>query len=723
MTVLAAVVLATSLAVVSAAAADPAVSFGSCGNMALDMVADNGYVGEEPVRHLAPLPSGRLLATRLGQFARLLPDGTLDPSFGTYGRALSLGPMEALTLQSDGRMVTAASPVGADTVVVARRLPDGTPDADFGDGGTVVISPGVGGQHAVVALLPDGRIVVANAGFNGSSVVQLRPDGSRDPSFGANGVTRVPGFTPYEPRLAVQPDGKVLLAGTAESPHGDFGLARLDLTGALDPTFGTGGYARLSLEGRQTITGVALDGAGRVITSGRTMRYGYEELLVTRHTPAGSPDPTFATAGVLIERNSVLSPAAVVVEADGSLLVPGTVLGSSRFGVQRFTTNGVLDPQFGASTGLGTPLLAGHGTTPVVARRDDGGWVYGTSPSVPYQPHAIGRARPDGSPYADDTGPTCARSATASPTIRPNLRTDVGSRTAPQVITLTSSGPGPLSVGAVAMIGNGSDQFPVVAENCSGRSLPAGSSCTVSVLFAPTGPGSWSPSLIFFVNAPRGLVTTTFVGVVEPAPSLNQRFAARAYEDLVGRPPGAAVRDQLALRIDSGTSRTAVAQQILTGDDYRAALIEAVVRQYVVRSATADEVRILSDLLQGGWTIELVQAVMLGSDENFARHGASVPAFVSAVYSQVLNRRPTDSERTFWQSWLPVGYPRWGVAYALLNSNEYRGVVIDILYQSFLGRASDPAGREAWLGAMRGGTRLEDVIATFVGTDDYLARV
>src|SRR5207237_878687 len=89
---------------------------------------------------------------------------------------------------------------------VARFNPDGTPDPTFGTGGEVVVpfeslaalSPHV--DVTAAALAPDGKIVAAGMVNVGTSVgepsywfARLNPDGSLDPTFGANGIKIVHG--------------------------------------------------------------------------------------------------------------------------------------------------------------------------------------------------------------------------------------------------------------------------------------------------------------------------------------------------------------------------------------------------------------------------------------------------------------------------------------------------------------------------------------------------
>src|SRR5262249_28911923 len=93
-----------------------------------------------------------------------------------------------------------------------------------------------GDAHAV-ALQRGGKIVVA--GFTGGgartdmAVVQLNADGTLDPSFNGTGKQAIDFGGPFSGAnaVAVQPDGRIVLAGTAGGPGGlpgDFAVARLN---------------------------------------------------------------------------------------------------------------------------------------------------------------------------------------------------------------------------------------------------------------------------------------------------------------------------------------------------------------------------------------------------------------------------------------------------------------------------------------------------------------
>lgn len=106
-------------------------------------------------------------------------------------------------------------------------------DSSFGEGGRVVTAFGLSTAGQALAIQPDGKIVLAgrfgqfrNYGFNcaacGFAVSRFRSDGSLDASFGQDGLVRTD-ITPEldaADQLLIQPDGKILVGGYGGKERG-----------------------------------------------------------------------------------------------------------------------------------------------------------------------------------------------------------------------------------------------------------------------------------------------------------------------------------------------------------------------------------------------------------------------------------------------------------------------------------------------------------------------
>ncbi|MDF2443764.1 MAG: hypothetical protein JWR01_1967 [Subtercola sp.] len=99
---------------------------------------------------------------------------------------------------------------------------------------------------------------------------------------------------------------------------------------------------------------------------------------------------------------------------------------------------------------------------------------------------------------------------------------------------------------------------------------------------------------------------------------------------------------------------------------------------------------------------------------------ASVSSFVTALYVDFLNRRPSSSEVAFWGAQLAGGAPRSAIAAGFVNSDEYRMIRIDAAYTTVLKRTADAGGRVTWLNEMRSGRiTTDDIERTFYASDEY----
>lgn len=180
---------------------------------------------------------------------------------------------------------------------------------------------------------------------------QFMSAGAPDTSFGTGGKVTLgmPGYHFYNERVAVQSDGKVVLAGNYDtmSPQGftiqgGF-LARFKATGssALDTSFGSGG--KVFLPGGSYINALGMARDGKIVVAGSAS----SSFLVMRYTTAGAPDSTFGAAG---RANASFSGANAVhaeslaIASDGKIVCAG--LAGNSYALARFTTAGKLDTTF-----------------------------------------------------------------------------------------------------------------------------------------------------------------------------------------------------------------------------------------------------------------------------------------------------------------------------------------------------------------------------------------
>jgi uncharacterized delta-60 repeat protein len=294
-------------------------SFGTGGKVVTDF--SGGLDGASGV---ALQPDGRVVAVGTsaarGQFdfalARYNGDGSLDPSFGTGGKVTNdFSPIDtasAVAIQPDGRIVVSGSTFSIPTVsdfAVARYETDGSLDASFGTGGRVKTDFfGASDLPAALALQADGRIVVAGAvdDLDGSAfdfgLVRYNFDGTVDLAFGSNGkvTTDFAGGLDGARDVALQADGRIILAGTAGDglirSATDFALARYELNGRLDSTFGSGGKVMTDVSaGFDTASALAIQQDGRLVLAGGTgSGESSVDFALVRYSATGGPDFSIA---------------------------------------------------------------------------------------------------------------------------------------------------------------------------------------------------------------------------------------------------------------------------------------------------------------------------------------------------------------------------------------------------------------------------------------------
>ena len=322
--------------------------------------------------------------------ARYTADGALDQSFGTGGLVVTRSAQRsfvanAVALQSDGRILVAGmvSDLASASLqlAVARYNPDGSADDGFGSAGMAATPVGAAGAGAsTLALRPDGRILVAGTAFaHGTTsdtfaLACFTPAGKLDLSFGNDGLveTQVGASGAAVQALALQPDGRILVAGTAFSngpTDDDFALVRYTADGRLDTGFGSGGIVTTDFGsgeagGRPALDragGVAIESDGKIVVGGST-RGDHQAFAVARYNIDGSLDSSFGVGGKAQIPAEAPQVYAVIVQSSGDLVLAGTAGslsgGTAPFAMARFLVDGRADLAFG-SDGLVTTSFEG----------------------------------------------------------------------------------------------------------------------------------------------------------------------------------------------------------------------------------------------------------------------------------------------------------------------------------------------------------------------------
>jgi uncharacterized delta-60 repeat protein len=153
--------------------------------------------------------------------------------------------------------------------------------------------------------------------------------------------------------LALQADGKIVVGGTASIPGSHCALMRLDPSGALDTSFGVGGFVWTDVGGfyGDRIEALLVQPDGKIVASGSVGTRRGVDFLLLRYTDTCGLDPAFGSFGVQITLVGPADDAAydLGLQPDGKLVAAGSAdLGTRAFALARYAANGALDTGFGS---------------------------------------------------------------------------------------------------------------------------------------------------------------------------------------------------------------------------------------------------------------------------------------------------------------------------------------------------------------------------------------
>ncbi len=322
------------------------IHFAGTGHEVVDVSPDSNDQGKV----LRIQPDGKLLMTGtcggIVCATRLRANGSYDNGIDGFGPArvgylhfdsfIGFPTAVLLTdtvLLNDGRILlvgTGFTPQTSGAMVLASLAANGS-----------ALDPGMGGGAGYIRLQYDSAASVGNAllvqadhkiliagyttGPNGNddmAIKRLMPDFSVDTAFGVNGHQTI-AFELGGPSgadndgassVAVQSDGRILLAGTAQAQtSSEIAVARLLANGQPDPSFGTNqdGRVHFPLPANNpytTASAMRIDSRGRIVLVGTTKGSNTSaQCVINRLLTDGSQDSGFH-AGI---RNCFMFPSAV----------------------------------------------------------------------------------------------------------------------------------------------------------------------------------------------------------------------------------------------------------------------------------------------------------------------------------------------------------------------------------------------------------------------------
>jgi uncharacterized delta-60 repeat protein len=315
---------------------------------ALDTDFDPATNADHEIRVVLEQPDHKILIggmfTQFGDsprrgIARLDPDGSIDTTFS----ASTHGDVFAVALQPDGSIVLGGlfdQLDGQSCRHLGRLNADGSLDEMFTSNAVL------NGAVRAAVVQPDGKVLIAGnfttvKGRRQTRVARLHAHGTRDTTFN---VGRGPSSLVWA--LALQPDGKILLGGdfTAFNQQACGRVVRLEPEGRADAGFDPGSGADA------TVFAVAVQPDGKVLVAGDFTRMNeVERNRIARLNADGSLDASFNPGA---GPNSGVR--CLALEPDGKILIGGiftSVGGVPRGRLARLNADGSLDASFSPGEG------------------------------------------------------------------------------------------------------------------------------------------------------------------------------------------------------------------------------------------------------------------------------------------------------------------------------------------------------------------------------------
>jgi uncharacterized delta-60 repeat protein len=353
-------------------------AFGDGGTVRGDFASDDDSAYSVVVQNdgkMVVAGSARVSGASCFSLIRHNVDGSVDASFGNQGKVVTpvgfQSAVQQLAWQLDGKLVAGGwTWNGTNFDFAATRYhPTGELDTTFGIAG-IGRTPIGADNDVLLSLTPagDGKLVMAGYAdvrtTTDFALARYDSNGMLDESFAilGKGITETGASDDVVQRVAIQGDGKILAAGYSRvGGNYDYLLVRYNREGTLDRSFGSGGKVLTELESDDRARSVVVQEDGRIILGGISSRGGSDAVFVlARYNSDGTRDGQFGNDG-LVEAPPLgaFDTAITLLQEDNKILLAGESDAGAGldFTLLRFSTNGSLDPTFGAG-GLVTVDIA-----------------------------------------------------------------------------------------------------------------------------------------------------------------------------------------------------------------------------------------------------------------------------------------------------------------------------------------------------------------------------
>jgi uncharacterized delta-60 repeat protein len=331
------------------------------------------------IRALALLKTGGLIsAGNVGAFylKKLKSDGSSDNNFGVDGVVVDGAGTDAMAIaaQKDGKVI-AVGYGGPMLATIARYNEDGSKDQTFGSSGSVYLNFDGYNVSKDLQILSTGKILIStyssswgqsdSPSINSIGIARLNQDGTLDETFGINGKVKIDSYIPYDwTFVRTQTNKKIVVSSTTTSGNGwDIFLSRLNSNGDIDLTYGSSGFAYVSVNGTQHGRSLNIDRDNNAYVAGSSqpleinagdIAYNVDvprDFFVTKLTPQGLLDLSFGNGlgSVTVDLGGADTCQASTVQSDGKIILAGMSIieGIDYLALLRLNKDGSIDATFG----------------------------------------------------------------------------------------------------------------------------------------------------------------------------------------------------------------------------------------------------------------------------------------------------------------------------------------------------------------------------------------
>jgi len=329
-------------------------------------------------------------------------NATLDPTFGNAGISVHPHPhtaeLHCFAFDNNGNIISAgyARQGGAGTsnyqLTLTKTDRNGMLDASFGVNGKVTTAIGHSEHPEYIVIQPDGKIIVAGSvnftgGGVGGFVVRYNSDGSLDATFANNGIYTTASSNIFV-FITILSDSSIVLAGNSYLNGESLAiLVKLDSNGVEDSQFGTNGILSLTSTNFKFVMQEAI-----LLNDGTIFCAGYEYSDTVNYSKSayckidtqGNFDTAFGINGKVVIDLFNYNPITNITEylhSAGQLPNGQIILGGSELTsfLLKINADGSFDTTFGTN---GMKILSYSFRPRVMTVQTDGKIIIGTGTGV-----------------------------------------------------------------------------------------------------------------------------------------------------------------------------------------------------------------------------------------------------------------------------------------------------------------------------------------------------